>query len=450
MKNQSRGAPSPSFAALRELARVYKVFLQQTLFAWPTRYSSSLVVDTALDKFWNKARLGEIFEQCIHELKAQLGPAYQKLFNFDDHGFSDEVETRVEFNPVDFREITDTLDEWAPEWSLEFILERQPIHCATLFQVHNAVDENGQRWQIKVLKPSARKKMESSLHALREIEAALKPLRNMKAPANLLAQVEKIRRTLSRSADLNIERRVLLRLKNKIAGDNKTSLRLPKIHERFGSEAVMVYEAMEGQAFDPETFDASRLDATRKLSLLRQPLQASLLKAFEIGLIRSRADTSKLVLMKDGSIAVSRGWAAVVPDGTDRTQAANLLRAFYVNDFSPLSDLLSKRRVSKAKEKDAVADNWQQKLKDMSKGIENSSLVERAAFAIEHAEAAGIELPLGFLDTAKSLQSLEGIGKPLVAVMKSMPFIATTGRAVVAHEIALNTQISRARRLHRR
>lgn len=450
MKKQSRGAPSPSFAALRELARVYKVFLKQSLFVWPSRYGSSFVIDSALDGFWSRARLSEIFDQCIHELQAQLGPAYQSLFSSDGRGAVDERDGTIE--PVAFREITATLDDEAPEWSHEFILDRQPALCSPLFQIHNAVDEHGQRWQIKVIKASARERLDSTLYALREIEATLRPLRGAKVAADLLAQVEELRRSLQRAANLNNERRVLQRLKNKVDGDKRITLRFPKVHHRFGSESVLIYEALEGQALSLETFDPEQLDAKSKLSLARQPLQASVLKAFEIGLIRKLSDTQKLVVMKDGAIGVRQGWATLVSDGKDRGQAANLLRALYVNDFSHVNDVLAtgSLRAPKSRKSHGTDGPWQQKMKDLAKGSQSYSLVELAEVTFHYTKSLGIELPTGFVDTAKSLQSLEGIGKPLVATRMSTAFWGVTGRSVVAHEFTLNSQIPRARRLHRR
>lgn len=449
MKRETGGAPTPTFAALRELARVYKECLQQAFFVWPARYSGRLIFDSALDSAWKRDRFSEIFDQCLHDLKAELGPAYQNLFS---SAAMEQDLNALSAAAVPLKEITDALDEYVPEWSHELILERKPLQSTALFQIHAAVDERGDRWNVKVIKISAKKKLESTLHALKEIEKAFKPFRAIPKAQAFLKQIEDLRRTLSRAADLNVERRTLLRVKSRHEGDKKVTLRFPKIHERFASDSVLIYEAIAGQAISVDRFHADILEASKKMQLAPRPLQATVLKAFELGLIRNHHDLQKLVVMKDGAIGVSQGWNSLIADGKDRGQAANLLRALYVNDFSVVNEVIegSAARTLSFTRDHGLSLSWQQRLNELSKSGIRSNFVDMAQATIFYTQSLGIELPPGFIDTAKSLQALEGVGKPLVAHRVSVPFLGAGSRAVAAYDVAFNSQQPKARRLHRR
>ncbi len=445
MKIESRGVSAPSFAVVRELARVYKECLQQTLFVWPSRYSNSLIFDSALDSFWKKSRLSEIFEPCLNELKAELGPAYQHFFAIPKANEVDVYGAAA----VSLRDITVTLDECFPEWSHDFVIDREPILSAALYQIHGAVDQEGHRWLVKVIKLSAKAKMESTLHALREIELTLKPLRRAQYAARLVQQLETLRRSLYREADLSLERRILLRMKSKIETDKKFGLRFPRINDSFANESALIYESLEGISLDCDTFDSQKIELGDRAFLARRPIQASVLKAFEMGLIRGHQDTRNLVLMKDGMIGVRYGWTRVVPDGADRTQVADLLKIFYAGDFSNLSQEMERAfpRASKNKSNPDATAAWQQRLKERVAESTEFSLLDFAVLILNHAESLGIALPQGFIATAKLIHSLNGIGKTISPQSLSVRY---EGRVTTVQAVDLNSHIARACRIHSR
>jgi predicted unusual protein kinase regulating ubiquinone biosynthesis (AarF/ABC1/UbiB family) len=449
MRRETGGAPTPTFAALRELARVYRECLQQAFFVWPARYSGRLLFDSSLDSAWKKDRFSEIFDQCLHGLKAELGPAYQNLFS--SAGMDADLSVHAAA-PVPFKEITDALDIYIPEWSHELILDKKPLQSTALFQIHAAVDERGDQWNVKVIKISARKKLESTLHALKEIEKAIRPFRSIPKAQTFLSQIEDLRRSLGRAVDLNLERRTLLRAKSRHEGDRKFTLRFPKIHERFNSDSVFVYEAIAGQTIAADRFHVDILEASKKMQLAPRPLQATVLKAFELGLIRNHHDVQKLVVMKDGTIGVSQGWSSLMADGKDRGQAANLLRALYVNDISVIHEVIEggTARAHSVKNDHGLSLSLQERLRELSHSGIRTNFVDRAQATVHYTQSLGIELPPGFIDTARSLQALEGVGKPLVAHRVSVPFLGAGARALAAPDVAFYSHQPKARRLHRR
>ncbi|MBC7660723.1 MAG: hypothetical protein H7249_13590 [Chitinophagaceae bacterium] len=448
--DKHRGVPSPSFAALREFARISKKSARLSLLAWPVQTSRTLLFNSGLDSFWNKERLHEIFTGCLEELSAELGPAYNHLFE----KFGATLDFDRHIMPLPFEEIRKILDRHAPDWSHEFIVDKKSLFVTTLCQIHAAVDESGKRWFFKIIKPQAKQKLESSINALREIEAVLGAFRFIPKAAAMVTKVEELRRMFQREVDLKFEQRTLERLRSSAESDKQAALRFPAVLTRMSNEDVLVFECMDGFPLNLRALDWKRLEVTRKFNWSAQPIQASVLKAFELGLVRAENDTEKLVMMKDGSIGVRYGWSIATPDGSDRRQAAHLIRALYAGDLSDLKDVLTRGTQAHAKR---TAKAFQEKTHEFDRRMgELSSLglvsfVDRAETTFAYSEGLGLELPKGFMDIAKSLHSLEGIGKPLI-VKRSTSNGGPFGYPVrtASQEIILNTPIARARRLYGR
>lgn len=219
----------PAFAALKEWLRIYRATLSQAFVAWPFIYTKGILLGSGLESPLRKVRLGDLYDHCLADLEAELGPLYGEVFE-RLHG-----KNPLRFDSsraVSIAEIKTMLDAYKPRWSYEFTLDSATLHTTPLFQIHRLKDVDGRLWHLKVIKPKAREKLSSALNALREIEGLLRPWRALPKVSETLSLIEGLRLKAQRQADLGIERRTLQRAARQAS--------VPAVHPDFDHRDFLV------------------------------------------------------------------------------------------------------------------------------------------------------------------------------------------------------------------
>ncbi|RZA22651.1 MAG: hypothetical protein EOP10_14865 [Proteobacteria bacterium] len=203
-----QGEISPAFAALREAARLYQAVMSQTLIAWPLICAKGILLSSGLEAPLRKQKFSDLFEECLADLEAEVGPLYSIVFS-RVHGSNPlRFDSTRASSTAAVRKILDAADT---RWEQTFTLDPAPLYVTPLFQIHRLKDVDGKFWQLKVIKPSAREKLNSTLNALRDIESVLRPFKNLPKVSELWNKVETLRLKAQREADLRVERRTLQR-----------------------------------------------------------------------------------------------------------------------------------------------------------------------------------------------------------------------------------------------
>ncbi|MES2745470.1 MAG: hypothetical protein V4655_08580 [Bdellovibrionota bacterium] len=203
-----QGETSPAFAALREAARLYQAVLSQTMIAWPLICAKGILLSSGLEAPLRKQKFSDLLDECLADLEAELGPLYSILFS-KVHGSNPlRFDSTRATSLAAVRKILDSAD---PRWEQTFTLDPAPLHVTPLFQIHRLKDMDGKFWQLKVVKPASREKLNSALNALRDIETALRPFKTLPKISELWNKVENLRLKAQREADLRVERRTLQR-----------------------------------------------------------------------------------------------------------------------------------------------------------------------------------------------------------------------------------------------
>ncbi len=202
----------PSLATLSELARVYHVTLRQLLLRWPATAANHFLFASSLESVFRPSRLGELLELCLAEWEDELVYFYGKPFasKLQGNPFRNSLD-----RAADTGEVERLLAIAMPGWKQEFVLETRPIVVTPLYQIHRMLHREGHGFQLKCIKPKSRLKLDSVLSAMRDLENLLLPLTIVPSIAQARSKLEELRLKAQREADLSLERRALLRLKNR-------------------------------------------------------------------------------------------------------------------------------------------------------------------------------------------------------------------------------------------
>jgi ubiquinone biosynthesis protein len=420
------GAASEHLALAREISCIYKKLLYSGGIALPLRVSKAFLREPGIDPIWSEKRILELVGDVALSCLDSLGPVYGKLgqialSRLDEDG--QELAQKLQLTrlygawpAIPFEEIETILDAEIPDWAQEFVVEPHPLGVASMAQVHAAVDEEGREWVIKVIKPGSRRRLEETLKALEQIVVLTSPLKLTSVGSKSIREIQDLIRGLRREVQLDLEKKNLDRMRERLDAKKQQVLRLPTTFDRFCTPNVLVMERFRGSSLVDVVEGRVALNADQRKKLARRLLQELLVQVFEIGLFHADPHAGNLMLLEDGCVGLfDWGLTGELRD-IDRRHISGILKALLMADMQRLIDVL----VSIGEEHDVHLSRTEveAELRKVSSLIQEHkaagtqpSMEELLEAALRGSENLGIPVPDGLLMMAKSLLTIEGLAR---------------------------------------
>ncbi len=430
----SRSGTGRSFdpvAIPREMWRLGTGWVTFASIGIPWRLARAVVHDSSLVP-WGDGKVFAIVGDALLSVIDAWGPLYGKAMqvwlsrlNKDAQPVIDALNLdRVygDWPPMHWMEVQGILDREIPNWRDELIVDSRPIGVASMSQVHGATDFSGDKWVVKLLKPSARSRMTESIAALETAISIAEPLAVTRVSRRFLADVRDLCDGLRREMDLEHERKTMLRVQEFILSKRQKSLRVPMIHPRLGSRQVIVMERLDGIKLSDIVSGKVEVPEQKRKNLAKRLLSELLVQIFEWGLFHADPHAGNLMLLEDGTVGLyDWGLAGELLD-SDRKFIAGILKAIMALDIEKLIDVLAdmgQQAQGKIPEREKIRAELHKlvKIVDDAKasGGEMPSLNSLVDAALEGADRMGIPIPSGLLMMAKSLLTVEGLARGIDA-----------------------------------
>ncbi len=419
-------AASTHLALAREITCIYGQLIYSGGVALPLRVSRAFFKEPGLDPVWSEKRILELVGDVVLSCMDSLGPVYGKLgqivlsrLDEDGQKWAQKMQLSRLYGAwpaIDFSEIEAILDQEIPDWHQEFAVEPYPLGVASMAQVHAAVDEEGREWVIKVIKPESRRRLEETLKALEQIISLTGPLKLTSVGAKSVRELQDLIKSLRREVQLDLEKKNLDRMQERLDSKKQQVLRLPKPYDRFCTPSVLVIERFRGSSLVDVVEGRVEINAEQRKKLAKRLLQELLVQVFEIGLFHADPHAGNLMLLEDGCVGLfDWGLTGELRD-IDRRHISGILKALLMADMQRLTDVL----ISIAEENEVHLSRTEveAELRKVSALIQEhkvagtqASMEELLEASLRGSENLGIPVPDGLLMMAKSLLTIEGLAR---------------------------------------
>ena len=414
------------FAIAKEVLQINRSLIKEGTVGASRKISKFFLVDSGLESPFAEKRLLELVGDIVLNLFNELGPVYGKaaqiaLSRID--GDAQEIVDKMNLNRIfsdwpamPFEEVQKILDEEVPDWHQEFVIEPHPVGVASMAQVHTAIDESGRQWVIKVVKPLSDKRLHETLDAIEQIIRLSKPLEVTAVGRRTLKELRSLVAALRYETNLELEKKNLHRMREKLQGRKQQVLRLPETYDEFCTQRVMTLEKFNGISLSDVVSGHLVLSSHQRKKLAKKVLQELLVQVFEIGLFHGDPHAGNLILLEDGTVGLFDWGLAGELDDTDRRHISSLLRSLMTWNKERLIDSLAdiaedyKCEVSRdeiSQEIESVAS----KIREQKEEEGKVSLHELLEVILKAADKLEIPVPDGLLMMAKSLITVEGLAK---------------------------------------
>ncbi len=460
-RKKSDELSSPNLAIPREALRVAGAWIKHGVFGFPLNVGKAIMRNPAIVSPLNDDSLFDIVGDSMLKLFDAWGPVYGKMGQVSlsrlppdlqkkasDLGFTRLYDSWPE---LPFAEIKKILDREIPKWRSFFEVEAHPIGVASIAQVHNAVDSDGDEWVIKIIKPLAKKRLLESVAALEQMVSLWSPLAVTLAGKRYLREIQDLCDGFRRELSLRKEKETILRVRAKLEGRKQDVLVIPDVLDEFTTENVMVLERFRGTNLSDVVTGKVKLESRQRQKLARKVLQELLIQVFELGLFHADPHAGNLILMDDGSVGLFDWGLAGELMNSDRKHIAAILKAVIALDLERLIDALiamadeSGQTVTRAevkKELSTVINMIKEGKKPEGKKASFQKLFEACMNA---ADRLGIDVPDGLLLMAKSLITIDGLAKgidPKVSMLRiASPVLFRASRPGFKDFVALGKKL---------
>ncbi|MFW7377799.1 MAG: ABC1 kinase family protein [Oligoflexus sp.] len=414
------------FAIGREFLKIYKSIVLESSIATPLRLSKALLTDSGLDPLWSQRRLLELVGDVILNCFNSLGPVYGKAGQVALSRLSGDWKKTAEqlrlnrlysdWPAMDFELVEQILDEEVPDWHQDFVIEPHPIGVASMAQVHVAVDDEGRKWVMKVMKPHAKKRLHETLDAIEQMIRLARPLELTAAGRRGVRELRDLVQALRLETDLKLEKTNIDRMRSKLNQKKQQVLHLPQTLDGYCTTNVLTVEMFDGISLADVVAGEVVIPKTLRKKLARRVLQELLIQVFEIGLFHGDPHAGNLILLADGTVGLfDWGLTGELVD-SDRRHISALLKAVMAANMERLIDTLEEMALEHDVEVDR--DEIEQEIRRMADHIKlgkeegrKPSLQELLEMCLKSAESLQIPVPEGLLLMAKSLLTIEGLAR---------------------------------------
>jgi predicted unusual protein kinase regulating ubiquinone biosynthesis (AarF/ABC1/UbiB family) len=256
--------------ALRVFAVIFLSYLWQMSWArlWPSRYGKSAVWKKV--NRHNARRMYHGFVR-LRGVYIKLGQILSVMGTFLPREYTEELEgLQDDVPPQSYKKIKTTFVKSFGKQPHEVFtsFNEEPIAAASLGQVHEARNAEGDRLAVKILYPNVGTIIKVDLKVLGWALAVYKNF----VPIQQISRVhEQLADMLSRESDLANEARMIDRMTANFATD--PDVLLPKVYPALSSSTVMTMSFMDGVKI-------TKKDALRKLDLDPYDVATKLTKVF--------------------------------------------------------------------------------------------------------------------------------------------------------------------------
>ena len=424
----------------REIWRLSSGLWTHASLGIPFKFARAVIHDSSLVP-WSDAKVFAIVGDALLGVIDAWGPLYGKAMQVWLSRMGKEAVPVIDmlkldrvygdWPPLHWQEVQTLLDREIPNWRDELTMETKPLGVASMSQVHGALDLQGHRWVVKILKPASMARLTESIAAIESAVLIAEPFAMTRLARRFLADVKDLCESLRREMNLDHERETMLKVHDLIQSKWQKSLRVPALHPKLGSRAVIVMERLDGVKLSDIISGKVTIDDKMRKSIAKKLLNELLVQIFEWGLFHADPHAGNLMLLEDGTVGLyDWGLAGELLD-TDRRFIAGILKAVMAMDIEKLIDALGemgRESTGKAIDREKIRSELHKLVKIVedakAAGGEVPSLHSLVNAALEGADRLGIPMPAGLLLMAKSLLTIEGLARGIDA---DVPFALVAG-----------------------
>ena len=409
-----------------EVLKVYRAFVKLGVVDIPYSVLKSIWSDTQFEPIWRLDRIYELLGSAILGCFDSLGPVYGKagqvfLSRLSEKGQSIADRLRLtrlygDWPPLDFKDVEKILDREIPHWRAGLRIDSNPLGVASMAQVHLATGLDGRQWAIKVIKPSAQKRLMETLAAVEQGISIMKSLYLTGVASRLIKELEEVSDALRREVHLGVERDNIDRVRGRLSEKKNQLLKIPKTYDEYCTDHVLTIEYFKGVPLTDLVTAKAKLPVDVRRKLAKQMLTELLVQVFEIGLFHGDPHAGNLILLEDGSVGLfDWGLTGELTD-SDRRHISALLKAVIALDLDRLTDALVEMGKDgghevEPKEVKKTLQRLAKVVKKRKEAHEPIPMQDVLEESLKSAEKLGIRVPDGLLMMAKSLLTIEGLAR---------------------------------------
>lgn len=428
LTHRRKRTPWNAAALPREALRVYVGLWRHASVGIPAMFLKSAMRDSSFVS-WSDERVYSIVGEALLNVVDSWGPLYGKAIQIWFSRLGPRGQALVEKLQLDrvygdwpamsWIQVQNILDRETPLWRDRLKVEPRPLGVASLSQVHGAVDHEGKRWVIKLLKPKSTERLVESIAALQSAMAVAEPFAMTLLAKRFLKDMASLCHGLRQEMNLTIERETMARVRDLVEQKRSKAIRVPSTWDELSTERVIVMERFDGIKLSDIVAGKIEITASMRKSLARKVLGELLIQIFEWGLFHADPHAGNLMLLEDGSVGLYDWGLAGELLEEDRRYIAGLLKSIMALDIERLIDVMQDMgRGTKGVEldRDKIRKELDKliqlvKAKDDGSGKEHvrPSLHVLIESALSAADRLGIAMPNGLLMMAKSLLTIEGL-----------------------------------------
>ncbi len=426
-------------AMIRELVAFTGATIRLAWIRLPGALVKSAAIDPAFDDAGNPARALEVVGSALLEYMNDLGPIYGKAGQIllsrldpDQKKIAEALQLDRLYGrwpALDVNDVIAILDRSSPSWRKYLRrLDPVPLGVASIGQAHAATDHKGREWVVKVIKPEAKTRLNSTVAAMEQALFLAEPLALTRAAAKVIEETRELcaafRGEISLRRELDTIQRVRAAMND---GKKQQLLRVPKVYEECCSDDVLVVERFRGTMLSDVVSGHAKIAPERRQLLAKKVLQDLLVQVFELGLFHADPHAGNLILLDDGTVGLFDWGLSGELLPSDRKHIATVLKALIGLDFDGLVDALegiatdAGRAVDRQQienelrgfAKTLTVPNKKNK-KPSIKSRSNTkapTLQKMLDDCLRAAERLGIPVPSGLLMMAKTLVTVEGLAR---------------------------------------
>ncbi|MEZ4743645.1 MAG: AarF/ABC1/UbiB kinase family protein [Bdellovibrionota bacterium] len=431
LKAASASPRSLPKSLLIESSRISSAWFKHAVVGLPLNIGRSFISSSRLEHLAYKEQFKDLISDSILNLFDDLGPVYGKMGqiylsrlpnNAQEIAESFHI-TRLygDWPPLPFEQVEKILDDEIPTWREQFTIDVHPLGVASMAQVHAAMDLQGRKWAIKILKPRAKIRLLETVSLIEKFIKIIQPIKLSKASQLVTRDLKELCKGFRKEASLDNERRTIKRVYEKMKKRPQKLISIPKTYDEFCTDNVLAIEFFEGTSLEKIVTGKVELPIAAKKKLAKTLLHELLVQVFEMGLFHGDPHAGNLILLEDMSIGLFDWGLTGELLESDRKHIAAILKAVIAMDMDRLVEAiytLGKENANIKREKSVSRAAIRKELKKFSTKLSTNtkngskpSLCDLIETCLKSTSKLGIEMPQGLLLMAKSLVTIEGLAK---------------------------------------
>ncbi|HET6438451.1 MAG TPA: AarF/UbiB family protein [Anaeromyxobacter sp.] len=244
----------------------------------------------------------------FRQMLAELGPTFIKLGQIlssrpdllPAHWVEELAVLQDDCPPLTLAEVRRELEHGLgrPVEELFASMDDQPLASASIAQVHRAVTHGGEQVAVKILRPSARERIEADLSLLYELGRLLEAVVEETGVTTPTGVIEEFDRTVHEELDFTHEARNAQLMADAAAA--RDTVVIPRVHAALSCATVLTLDYVDGVKVSEITAQGG-YDLER---VARNIIEASFRQLFEDGLFHGDPHPGNILVLPESRIAL--------------------------------------------------------------------------------------------------------------------------------------------------